>query len=104
MQTRESSIQAIDDTKKVCISMIDKLKEADGVFCPNQSSTMAMLSVLRDTNLAGKIKFVGFDASTLQIEALKKGEINALIAQDPSRMGYSSVKTIVDYIREKKFL
>ena len=38
---------------------------------------------------------------SLIVEALKKGEVSALIAQDPARMGYLSVKTIVDNIRGK---
>ena len=53
-------------------------------------------------NLTGKVKFIGFDTPIPAIEALKNGEISALIAQDPARMGYLSIKTIVDYIRGKK--
>ena len=41
----------------------------DGVFCPNESTTLAMLRVLEDSGWAGKVKFVGFDAS----ESLVKG-------------------------------
>jgi ABC-type sugar transport system, periplasmic component len=93
---------SIEEAKKISLSILSQLKEADGIFCPNELSTMGMLLALRGTNLAGKIKFVGFDASIDLIEALKKGEINALVAQDPSRMGYQSVKTIVDYISGKK--
>ncbi len=88
-----------DDARIASSNIIDKIKEADGIFCPNESSTMGMLLALRQNNLAGKIKFVGFDTSEPLIEALKKGEIDALVAQNPTRMGYYSVKTIVDYIR-----
>jgi len=92
----------VDEAKIVSMSLISQLKEADGIFCPNETSTKGMLLALRDAHLAGKIKFVGFDASLPLIEALKKKEISALIAQDPSRMGYQSVKTIIDYIHGKK--
>ena len=34
----------------------------DGIFCPNESTTFAMLRVLEDNGWAGKVKFVGFDA------------------------------------------
>ena len=91
-----------DEARKASMSIVSQLKEADGIFCPNEQSTMGMLLALRDANLAGKVKFVGFDTPTPVVEALKKGEVNAVIAQDPSRMGYLSVKTIVDYIRGKK--
>jgi len=91
-----------EGAKNASANIISQLKEADGIFCPNELSTMGMLQALQDANLAGKVNFVGFDTPAPIIEALKKGEVNALIAQDPSRMGYLSVKTIVDYIRGKK--
>lgn len=92
----------VDEAKKASINLLSQLKEANGIFCPNEQSTLGMLSALREVNLAGKIKFVGFDTPSPSIEALKKGEISALIAQDPARMGYQSIKTIVDYIHGKK--
>jgi ribose transport system substrate-binding protein len=92
----------VDDAKKASMDLLKQLKEADGIFCPNEESTLGMLFVLRDANLTGKIKFIGFDTPSLVVEALKKGEVSALIAQDPARLGYQSVKTLVDYIRGKK--
>ena len=93
---------SIDEAKKASMSLINQFKEADGIFCPHELSTMGMLLALRNANLAGRIKFIGFDATIPLIEALKSGEISALVAQDPSRMGHQSIKTIVDYIRGKK--
>lgn len=90
------------EAKTAAMNMIDKLKESDGVFCPNESSTFGMLLALRQNNLAGKIKFVGFDTSPVLLDALRKGEINALVAQDPQRMGYLGVKTLVGHLRGQK--
>jgi ribose transport system substrate-binding protein len=70
------------------MQMIDTLKQADGVFCPNESSTLGMLQALKQNNLAGKVKFVGFDSSPAEVEALKADQIHALIAQNPTKMGY----------------
>jgi ribose transport system substrate-binding protein len=92
----------VNEAKKASLSILNQLKEANGVFCPNELSTMGMLQALREVNLIGKVKFVGFDTPAPVVDALKKNEINALIAQDPSRMGFLGVKTIVDYIRGKK--
>ncbi|MGA3246321.1 MAG: substrate-binding domain-containing protein [Bacteroidota bacterium] len=90
------------EAKTASMNIIDKLKEADGVFAPNESSTFGMLLALRQSNLAGKIRFVGFDTSPPLIEALEKGEIDALVAQDPTKMGYEGVKTLVASIRGKQ--
>ena len=88
----------VGESKTAAMNLLDKLKEADGVFCPNESSTFGMLLALRQSNLAGKIKFVGFDATPLLVEALQKNEIEALVAQDPVRMGYEGVKTMVTHL------
>lgn len=71
----------------------------DGIFCPNESTTFGMLRALQDAGLAGKVKFVGFDSSDKLIQALEKGEINGLVLQDPTNMGYLGVKTIVAHLR-----
>lgn len=85
--------------KTSSMNIIDKVREANGVFCSNESSTFGMLLALRQSNLAGKVRFVGFDTSPPLIEALRNGEIDALVAQDPTRMGYEGVKTAVRSIR-----
>lgn len=87
------------EAKTAAMNIIDKLRESDGVFAPNESSTFGMLLALRQNNLAGKIKFVGFDTSPVLLDALRKGDINALVAQDPQKMGYLGVKTLVAHLR-----
>ncbi|MCX7799033.1 MAG: substrate-binding domain-containing protein [Fimbriimonadales bacterium] len=71
----------------------------DGIFCPNESTTVGMLRVLQDAGLAGKVKFVGFDSSPTLIEALEKQEIHGLVLQNPFNMGYLGVKTMVSHLR-----
>jgi ribose transport system substrate-binding protein len=84
------------------LNLIDRLREADGIFCPNESTTQGMLLALRQTGLAGKKTFVGFDTSTALVQALRRGEIQGLVAQNPSRMGYLGVKAAVAQLRGKK--
>jgi len=91
----------VGDAKSAAMDLVDKLKAADGIFCPNESSTFGMLLALRQNNLAGKVKFVGFDATGPLIDALNKKEIDALVAQDPQKMGYLAVKTMVDKLNGK---
>jgi ribose transport system substrate-binding protein len=84
------------------MNLVDRIREADAVFCPNESTTQGMLLALRQTGLAGKKLFVGFDASPALLGALSKGEIQALVAQNPTRMGYMGVKTMVAHLRGEK--
>ena len=90
------------ESKTASMNIVDKLKEANGIFCPNESSTFGMLLALRQMNLEGKIRFIGFDTSPPLIEALQRGEIDALVAQDPTLMGYQGVKTLVAKLQGKE--
>ena len=71
----------------------------DGIFCPNESTSFAMLRVLQDNGWAGKVRFVGFDSSDNLARGLRDGNVDALILQDPVRMGYLGVKTMVDHLQ-----
>ncbi|MGK3990222.1 substrate-binding domain-containing protein [Sorangium sp. So ce136] len=73
-----------------------------GVFTPNESTTFGMLQALRKTNVARKVKFVGFDASDKLLGALREGDIEALVVQDPFTMGYQAVKTMAAHLRGEK--
>ena len=71
----------------------------DGIFTPNESVSFALLRVLQDNGWAGKVKFVGFDASPNLITGLRNGGIDGLVVQDPVHMGYTAVKTMVAHLR-----
>lgn len=74
----------------------------DGIFCPNESTTFGMLRVLQDGGLAGKVKFVGFDSSPKLVDALKAGQIHGLVLQNPYKMGFLGVKTLVQSLKGGK--
>lgn len=87
------------EAKTAALNMIDQVRKADGVFAPNESSTLGMLLALRQEGLAGTVRFVGFDSSPPLVEALRAGEIDALVVQDPQTMGYKGVESIVKHLR-----
>ena len=58
--------------------------------------------MLRQEGLAGKLHFVGFDSSPALLEALRAGEIDALVAQDPRKMGALAVRTLAAHLRGEK--
>lgn len=73
----------------------------DGVFCPNETSTAGMLIALEDRQLAGRVKFVGFDAQPRVIAGLRDRKLQGLVLQDPFKMGYLGVKTMLDHLDGK---
>ena len=58
-----------------------------------------MLRALEDSDLAGKVDYVGFDSSDRLVLAMRKGYIKGLVLQDPINMGYLGIKTIVAHLQ-----
>jgi len=71
----------------------------DGIFAPNESTAGGALLALREQGLAGKVRFVGFDANEQLVAGLKQGDIQGLVVQDPVKMGYLGVMTAVALLR-----
>jgi ribose transport system substrate-binding protein len=72
-----------------------------GIFTVNESSSIGMLLALQDIGLAGKVRFVGFDATGILLDAIRAGQLDGIVVQNPMRMGYLGVKTMADYLRGK---
>lgn len=89
----------VGEAMQTCENMLDSLRQAQGVFAPNESTTVAMLNTLQRHGLARRIRFVGFDASDTLVQGLRDGHVDALVVQNPTKMGYLGVKTLVAHIR-----
>ncbi len=77
-------------------------QEVDAIFCPNETSTIAMTMALREIGRAGgKVKMVGFDSGSQSVSDLRRGDVQALVVQDPMKMGYLGVKTLVSHLQGK---
>ena len=63
----------------------------DGIFTPNESSTVAVLSVLQARQDAGRVVHIGVDANELLMRALQRGQLDGLLVQSPENMGYLGV-------------
>lgn len=85
-------------------SVKDNKLELDGIFASNQPTaegTYNALKSLRDKGMEVRAKFVGFDDSELLVQGVKSGVIDALVVQDPEKMGYLGVKSVVDFLNKK---
>ncbi len=95
----------VEGAYKKTESILNTYKKPDGslsihgIFCVNESSSFATMRVLQDNGWAGKVHFVGFDASTNLIKGLQDGVLDGIVLQDPVKMGYLAVKTLVAHIK-----
>jgi len=72
--------------------------QVGGVFAVCEPNATGMLEALEQEGLTGKVKFIGFDPSPRMIEALAQGKMHGMVLQDPVRMGYEGVKTLVAHL------
>jgi ribose transport system substrate-binding protein len=75
--------------------------DLSGIFCSNESGTIGAVQAAKSKGVAGKLKIVGFDTSPTLIEDLASDHIDSLVVQNPFRMGYLAVKTLVDAIQKR---
>lgn len=92
--TRETAYQAAQN-------LLNRYgRDVDGVFGPNEPTAVGIIKALRDIGKAGgKIKAVGFDGGTQLVSDLNKGDVQALVVQNPMRMGYLGVMTLVKHLQ-----
>jgi ribose transport system substrate-binding protein len=72
------------------------------IFGSNESSAVGAMNAARSRQQLGKIKIVGFDTPPILVGAVKKGEVDSIVVQNPFKMGYEGVKAIVDHRAKKK--
>jgi ribose transport system substrate-binding protein len=83
---------SMGEAKTAALNMADDLKQAAGVFCPCEPVTNGMMLALDQLGMTGKLKFVGFDCTTPLADGLRNGKIDALVVQNPRRMGEIAVE------------
>ena len=73
-----------------------------GIFGSCEPCAVGALQAVKNKNLLGKVKIVGFDNTKQMDEAVVKGEMDSLVVQNPAMMGYKGVKSILDSAGGKK--
>ena len=76
--------------------------DLDGVFASSEPSSVGAALAIKARNLADKVNLVAFDSTEGLIADLKLGVIDALVVQDPFKMGYEAVKSQVDALNGAK--
>lgn len=71
-----------------------------GVFGVNVFSAQGAYQAVASAGLVGAVKIVTWDATETLIEALRKGEIDLILAQMPAEMGALSVEWGYKYLTE----
>ena len=81
--------------------MLSKYPNTKTIFASSTLGSMAMLKVLQEKGLAGKIKFVGFgfNLNPEVAQAIESGAMRAWVAQLPKDMGHKAVESAVALLK-----
>jgi ribose transport system substrate-binding protein len=91
-----------DEARRLSESLLNEIPDVDGVFTVCEPNNKGMLVALENKQLAGKVKFVGFDSDPRFVAAMKANTMHGIVLQDPVRMGYLAVKTMAEHLRGQK--
>ena len=76
-------------------AQLAKNPDLKGIFATNLFSAEGSASGLREAGKLDSVKIVGFDAGPKQVQDLKDGTVQALIAQQPAEIGKLGVQQAV---------
>jgi ribose transport system substrate-binding protein len=71
-----------------------------GIFAANEPGVLGAAEAVRQAGKSGKVTIVGLDVSPDEIKGVRDGVIDALIVQNPFRMGFDGVNAVVEQVRE----
>jgi ABC-type sugar transport system substrate-binding protein len=69
--------------------------DVKGAFAFNQLVLQGAYQALEQAGKAGQVKLVGFDLDPVSYQMVKDGKIDALVIQDPFKMGYEGMNIVV---------
>jgi ribose transport system substrate-binding protein len=72
--------------------VLAKNPDLKGIFATNLFGAEGSATALRQSGKQGKVKIVGFDAGPKQVQDLKEGIVQGLIAQKPGTIGSDGVQ------------
>ena len=81
--------------KQISLFLAQHHKGIDGLFTPNEMTTLSALAELKKSGQIGQLVHIGFDYSHYQFNALLKGELQGLVLQQPYQMGYLGVRLLM---------
>jgi ribose transport system substrate-binding protein len=86
--TLDSGRQAMED-------LLVSEPDVRGAFAFNQLVLQGAYQALEQAGKAGQVKLVGFDLDPVSYQMVKDGKLDALVIQDPFKMGYEGMNTMI---------
>jgi ABC-type sugar transport system substrate-binding protein len=83
-------------------SILSKSKEYDFIIANNDDMILGALQIVQQFDLVGKIALCGVDGLPEALEAIKAGELDATVFQNPEGQAAGGLQATVDYLEGKQ--
>jgi len=93
-----------DDPQKaaeIVTSTLSAHPDLAGVFSTNDQGAIGAITGLRQAGAVKRVKLVAYDAATAEVNALKNGTIDVLIAQNPKQEGEAVIDIALQLLAGK---
>lgn len=84
---------------RVTSDILSAHPDITGIFAANEPGVIGAAKAVQKAGLTGKVVIIGWDAAPDEIKGVQDGVITALVVQNPFKMGYDSLNSIVKMIR-----
>lgn len=71
----------------------------NALFASSEPSSVGAAAAIKARGLEEKVFLLAFDSSEAMVDDLRGGAIDAMVVQDPQRMGYEAVRTLIAWLR-----
>lgn len=91
-----TSKMGILSAEEITQNIIESKEEINAIFTFSSADTLGSAQLIVDRNKVGRMILVGYGSSNEIIRYIEKEIIYGTVASDPYKMGYESVKALVD--------
>src|SRR3954470_21839825 len=91
--------QALDKATDVLNKYQDRVT---GIFAVCEPNATGVLGALGNAGVTRKVKAIVFDPNRALINGLTDGKLHGIVLQDPVKMGYLGVKTMLAHLQGEK--
>jgi ribose transport system substrate-binding protein len=98
MKVVRASFGEADRSKSMNVAqdILSKNPEIIGIFGSCEPCAIGALKAVEAKNAFGKIKVIGFDNTSAMEKAIIAGQMDSTVVQNPAKMGYESVKALIN--------
>lgn len=82
--------------EEIAQSALYNQKQVDAFYLSDEINTIGLARVIVDLNMVGKVKVIGHGYSDEIKRYIEKGVITGTVMSDPYRIGFDSIKTMID--------